>query len=113
MTQADVQADLNVAATEYAQTMRQVYTTVLDAAMATQERNVKFTQSIVERGLEELKSQTDTAREVVHSVTQQTEKQRATFETLARQSMDAYMDYLHNAASFYARGLEAMRRVTE
>lgn len=107
------QADVNVAAVESAKSLRQVYTTMLDAAIASQTRNVTFMQSIFDRGVDELKTQTDTARDVVESMTQNTQKQRATFDTLAHQSVDAYLDYLHNIVSFYARGLEAIRQATE
>jgi hypothetical protein len=104
------QAEVHAAATEYADSLRQAYTTVLDAAFASQERSVKFAQSVFERGINELRTQTDTARDVVQSVTQQTQKQRETLDTLACQSLNAYMDYVHTTASLYAKGLEAIRQ---
>jgi hypothetical protein len=107
------QADVNAATADFAKSLRQIYTTVVDAALASQERNVTFAQSIFERGVDELKSQSDTARDVVQTVAQQTSAQRATVETFAQQSVDAYMNYLQNAASFYAKGLEAIRQATE
>jgi sulfite reductase beta subunit-like hemoprotein len=113
MNKADAKAGATAATEEYAKSLRQVYTTVLDAAIASQERNVKFTQSVFERGMEELKNQTETATDVVQSVAQQTQKQRATLETLAHQSVDAYLDYVHNVVSLYAKGLEAIRQATE
>jgi hypothetical protein len=112
MSQADV-ADANVAAMESAKSLRQVYTTMLDAAIASQKRNITFTQSIFDRGVEEFKTHTDTGRDVVESIAQNTQSQRATFETLARQAVDVYMDYLHNVVSFYDKGLEAIRQATE
>jgi hypothetical protein len=107
------QGDVNIAAHDYATSVRQMYTTVVDATIASQERNVQFAQTLFERGIEELKSQTDTARDVAQAVTQQTQKQREAFETLAHQSVNAYMDYLHNLITFYEKGLEVARQATE
>jgi hypothetical protein len=107
------QAEVNVAAQDFAKSLRQIYTTVVDAALASQERNVQFARSIFEHGVDELKSQSDTARDVVQSVAQQASTQRATVESLAQQSVDAYMDYLQSVISFYAKGLEAVRQATE
>jgi hypothetical protein len=104
------QTDVNAAAKDYAQSLRQAYTTVLHATIAAQERNVKLAQNIFECGIDELRTQTDTARDVVQSVTQQTAKQRETLETLACQSVSAYMDSVQNAASLYVKGLEAIRQ---
>ena len=107
------QTDVNVAAGDSVKSLRHVYATVLDEAIASQKRGASFMQSIVERGVDELKTQTDTARDIWESMTQNTQKQRVTFDSLARQSVDAYMDYLHSVVSFYARGLEAIRQATE
>ncbi len=107
------QTEVNVAALDFAKSLRQMYTTVVDATMASQERNVKFAQSAFERGIEELKKQTDTASKLSHAVTQQTQKQREAFEALTQQATDAYLDYLHDVLSLYEKGLDVVRQATE
>ncbi len=97
-------ADVNVAALEYAKSLRDMYTKVADAAIMAQARN--------ERGVEELKTQTDTAQDVVQAVTKQAQKQTSAFEALTQQSVDTYRDYLQGVVSFYEKGLEAVRQTT-
>ncbi|HZC76729.1 MAG TPA: hypothetical protein VE258_03220 [Ktedonobacterales bacterium] len=103
---------MNVAALEYAKSLRDMYTKVADAAIMAQARNLAFAQSVFERGVEELKTQNDTAREVAQAVTQQAQKQRSAFETLTQQSVDTYRDYLQGVLSFYEKGLETVRQTT-
>jgi hypothetical protein len=105
-------ADVNVAALEYAKSLRDMYTKVADAAIMAQARNLAFAQSVFERSVEEMKTQNDTAREVAQAVTQQAQKQRSAFETLTQQSVDTYRDYLQGVLSFYDRGLETVRQTT-
>ena len=107
------QTEINVAALDFAKSLRQMYTSVVDATIASQERNVKFAQSAFERGLEEMKSQTDTASELSQAVTQQTQKQREAFEVLAHQAVDAYLDYFHDVLALYGKGLDVIRQATE
>src|SRR5258707_13826927 len=104
--------DVNVAALEYAKSLRDMYTKVADAAIMAQARNLAFAESVFERSVEELKTQTDTAQDVVQAVTQQAQKQTSAFETLAQQSVDTYRDYLQGVLSFYEKGLEAVPPTT-
>jgi hypothetical protein len=106
-------ADVNVAALEYAKSLRDMYTKVADAAITAQERNLAFARSVFERGVEELKTQTDAAGDVAQAVTQQAQKQRGAFETLTQQSADTYTDYLNGVLSFYEKGLEALRQTAK
>ena len=107
------QAEVNIAALDIAKSLRQMYTTVVDATIASQERNIKFAQSAFERGIEELKNHTDTASELSQAVMQQTQKQREAFEEHAHQAVDAYLDYLHDVLSFYEKGLGVIRQAAE
>src|SRR5260370_23189338 len=105
-------ADVKVAALEYAKSLRDMYTKVADAAIMAQARNLAFAQSVFERGVEELKTQADTARDVTQAVTQQAQKQRNAFETLTQQSVDTYRDYLQGVLSFYEQRCDAVRQTT-
>ena len=104
--------DVNVAAQEYAKSLRDMYTKVADAAIMAQARNLAFAESVFERSVEELKTQTDTAQDVVQAVTKQAQKQTSAFETLTQQSVDTYRDYLQGVLSFYEKGFEAVRQTT-
>jgi hypothetical protein len=107
------QAEVNLAALDFAKSLRQIYTTVMDATIASRERNINFAQSAFERGIEELKSQTATASGLSQAVAQQTQKQREAFEVLTHQAVDAYLDYLHDVLSLCEQGLNVVRQATE
>jgi polyhydroxyalkanoate synthesis regulator phasin len=93
--------------------VRDTYQSVVSSAAATQERNVKLAQNLVESGIEELKSQTDSAQSIIQTLAQQAEKQRQAVQTIAHESMDAYVNFLFAPFSFYQKGLEAARQATQ
>jgi acyl carrier protein phosphodiesterase len=98
---------INEATTELAQTLRETYQTVAQTAAATQERNAKFAQTLIEQGLAEMKGQAETTRVVFQKVAEQSEKQREALETLAHESVEAYIDLLFAPLAFYQKGIEA------
>ncbi len=98
---------INEAATELAQTLRETYQAMAQTAAATQERNTRFAQTLVEQGLAEIKGQAETTRVVFQKVAEQSEKQREAFETLAQESVEAYIDLFFAPLAFYQKGIEA------
>jgi hypothetical protein len=112
LAMAENDSKINEAATELAHTLRETYETVAQTAVAAQDRNVKFAQTIVEKGIEEFKGQAETTRVVLQKVAEQSEKQREVFQTLAHESVDAYIDLLFAPFALYQRGIEAIQEAT-
>jgi len=80
---------------------------LMDSAIAAQERNTKLAQSILESGVEVLKSQVNVTRSLVQELGQQFQLQQDAFQTLAQESMDAYKDFIFAPLTFWQKALSA------
>ena len=80
---------------------------LMDSAIAAQERNTKLAQSILESGVEVLKSQINITRYLVQELGQQFQAQQDAFQTLAQESMDAYKDFIFAPLTFWQKALSA------
>jgi hypothetical protein len=101
----------NKAAERLAETTRDSFGTVLDHAVALQERNVRFAQGLVDSSIKELRTQAESNRELTQELVDRAEGQREAFRTLFEESVDAYMDLAYTPFSYYKEGLEAARDV--
>jgi hypothetical protein len=80
---------------------------LMDSAIAAQERNTKLAQSILESGVEVLKSQINVTRSLVQELGQQFQVQQDAFQTLAQESMDGYKDFIFAPLTFWQKALSA------
>ena len=82
----------NKAAERLAESTRDSFGTVVDHAVALQERNVRFAQGLVDSSIKELRTQAESNRELTQELVDRAEGQRDAFRTLFEESVDAYMD---------------------
>ena len=87
---------------------RDSFRVVADGAVAVQERNTKFAQSVFESGIETLRGQTETNRAVIEKLAEETGRQQDALRTMVQESVGAYMDFLNSAFSYSQRGLEVV-----
>lgn len=85
---------------------RAIFQSVADSAVAAQERNVRYAQSLVQNGTEVLKSHAEDTRALMQTLAEQSQKQQEAFQELVRESMDAYLDYFYAPFSYYEQTLE-------
>lgn len=85
---------------------RAIFQSVADNAVAAQERNVRYAQSLVQNGTEVLKSHAEDTRALMQTLAEQSQKQQEAFQELVRESMDAYLDYFYAPFSYYEQTLE-------
>src|SRR5438105_3415019 len=85
---------------------------VVDSAVAAQERNSKLAQSILENGIEVLKSQAGVTHSLMHELGQQYQKQQEAFQALAQESMEAYRDFLFAPLTFFQKAMDAAEVAT-
>jgi len=95
----------NRAAERLAETTRDSFGTILDHAVALQERNVRFAQGVVDDSIKELRHQAESNRVMTQELVERAEKQRDAFQTLIKESVDAYMDLLYTPLAYYRQGL--------
>ena len=99
------------AAERLAETTRDSFGTVVDHAVALQERNVRFAQGLVDSSITELRTQAESNQELTQELVDRAEGQRDAFQTLFEESVDAYMDLAYAPFSYYKEGLEAAKKV--
>jgi len=102
----------NKAAERLAKTTGDSYKTVIDHAIALQERNTKFAQGVFEQTAAEIRRQAESNRALTQELVERAEKQRDAVQTLFGESVDAYVDLAFAPLSYYKEGLEAARNAT-
>jgi len=78
-----------------------IFQSVADSAVAAQERNLKFAQGVLENGTEVLRSHVEGTRTLMHTLTEQSHKQREAFSVLARGTWDAYRGFFPSPFRYY------------
>lgn len=97
-------------AEDFARVTRDSYEKVVDHAVAMQERNFRFAQGVISDSVEELQKQAKANRDLALELVQRAEKQRDAFQTLAEESLGAYLDLAFAPLSYYREGLETIAR---
>jgi methyl-accepting chemotaxis protein len=100
----------NKAAERLAETTRDSFGTVLDHAVGLQERNVRFTQGLVDGSIKELRYQAESNRAMAQELLERAERQREAFQRLLEESVEAYMELAYAPFSYYKEGLEAAKK---
>jgi hypothetical protein len=85
---------------------------LVDSAIAAQERNTRLAESILENGIEVLKSQVSVTHSLMQELGQQFQKQQDAFQALAQGSMDSYRDFIFAPLSFWQKALGAAESAT-
>ena len=91
-----------------AHTARDSFKTVVDHTVGLQERNVRFAQGIADSSIKELRHQAEANRVMSRQIVERVEEQREAFQTLAEESVGAYMDFLYAPLSYYKEGLRVV-----
>ena len=86
---------------------------LMDSAVAAQERNTRFAQSVLENGIELLKSQIGVTRSLLQEMEQQVQKSQDTFQALAEESMEAYKDFFFAPMAFWQKALDTAGSVSQ
>ena len=74
--------------------LRETNRTIVDTAVAAQERNLRYAQSTYENGIEVLKSHTESTRQLWQTLAEQSRRQQEAWQQLARLSLDMYLGWL-------------------
>jgi hypothetical protein len=97
---------MSEASERMAEATRDSFRAVADGAVAVQERNAKFAQSVFESGIETLRGQAETNRAVMENLAEETGRQQDALRTMVQESVGAYMDFLNSAFFYSQRGME-------
>jgi hypothetical protein len=80
---------LRETASSWTDTVREAVETIADSAVALQDRNVKYAQSLVDQSFEQFEHQTATLHKTFNTLAAQSAKRRAAFRHLFREAVVA------------------------
>jgi len=94
---------------EQSKPQQEVFQTVVNTALAAQERNVKLVQSMLENGTEVLKAHAKSSRDLVQTLAEQSQKQQEALQTVARGTFNTFVDFLTAPFPYLQETLESAR----
>jgi hypothetical protein len=98
--------DLNEAATRFAETLADSYRLVYGQTSESAERLQQRTQEFSELVTSNLREQTEAGRANAQQLSEQASRQQEAGQALARESVEAYTEFLNDAFSRYRAGTE-------
>ena len=94
------------AAARFADTLAESYRIVYEQAAEARERQGRLAQDFSERVMDHLKDQVESGRAASERLADQSRRQQEAGRALARESVNAYVDFLNTAFSQYREGTE-------
>ena len=101
------------AARTWTATLREAGKAVAEGAIAVQDRNVHFTQLVVDQGLKQIEDQAATLRKLYGTLASQSDDRRAAFRDLGREAAEAYIGLLAAPLKLARRAVATVRETTE
>ncbi|MGZ3637870.1 MAG: hypothetical protein ACXVCX_08545 [Ktedonobacterales bacterium] len=101
------------AAREWTETLREAGKAVADTAIAIQDRNVHFTQYVVDQGLKQIEDQTASLRTLYGTLSSTSDARRAAFRHLGREAAQAYIGFLATPVKLAQQAAETVREAAK
>lgn len=98
--------DVNEAAARFADTLAESYRIVQEQAADAQQRQGRLAQDFSERVMDHLREQAQSGQAASERLADQSRRQREAGQAFARESVNAYMDFLDTAFSQYREGAQ-------
>lgn len=103
---------------ELVDSFRETSQAIAESIIATQQRNMKFAQSMFNSTMEALKSNAEATRSLMRQWEQQVQKQQEAFQKLAQemggaQWMENYQNFIRTGFSSYQQAFEAAEKATQ
>jgi hypothetical protein len=95
------QQRINEAAEQFTDALVQSYRAVSQRGESAQEQNAQLTQDFVNKVIENLRTQTEESRDLTQQLADQQQRRAEATQSIARESVNAYMDFVRSAFSFY------------
>ena len=100
------QQQINQAAEQFANAVRDSYQAVADRSVSAQELNAELTQQFFNTVIENLRSQAEGNRQLTQQLADQQQRQQEATQALTQESVGAYMDFVNSMFSFYQQGAQ-------
>ncbi len=106
------QQRINQAAQQFTDAFVQAQRAAADSGVSAQEMNVQLTQDFFNRVIENLRTQAEDTSQLGQQLADQQQRAAEAGQTLTRESVDAYMDFVNSMFTFYQGSVEQARRQT-
>ena len=104
------QQRVNEAAEQFTDALVQSYKAVVDTGVSAQERSTQLTEVFFNQTINNLRAQAEENRQVSEQLADQQQRQAEAAQTLTRESVDAYMDFMDSMFSFWQGGIQVAER---
>jgi hypothetical protein len=106
MTDQQSQQRINEAADQFTDALVQSYKTVAERGVSAQERGAQVTEVFFNQTINNLRAQAEENRQVSEQLADQQQRQAEAAQTLTRESVGAYMDFMDSMFAFWQGGLQ-------
>jgi hypothetical protein len=103
---------INEAAQKFADALIESYRAVSERSAETQERQVRLAESFFESVTNHIRAQVQTGDAAARELAEQARRGQEASQALARESADAYIDFLNSMFSYYQRSAEEAKRAS-
>jgi hypothetical protein len=110
MTDQQSQQKINEAAEQFTDALVQSYKVVADSGVSAQERGRQVTEVFFNQTINNLRAQAEQNRQATEQLADQQQRQADAAQTLTRESVDAYMDFMDSMFSWWQGGVQAAER---
>jgi hypothetical protein len=110
MTDQQSQQKINEAAEKFTDALVQSYKTVADRGVSAQERGTQVTEVFFNQTINNLRTQAEENRQATQQLVDQQQRQADAAQTLTRESVDAYMDFMDSMFSWWQGGIQTAEK---
>jgi uncharacterized protein YukE len=104
------QQRINEAAEQFTDALVQSYKTVADSGVSAQEHNTQLTEVFFNQAINNLHAQAEQNRQATQQLADLHQRQAEAAETLTRESVEAYMDFMDSMFSWWQGGVQTAER---
>ena len=110
MTDQQSQQRINQAADQFTDALVQSYKTVAQRGVSVQEGSAQVTEVFFNQTINNLRAQAEQNRQATEQLADQHQRQAEAAQTLTRESVDAYMDFMDSMFSWWQGGVQTAER---
>jgi hypothetical protein len=112
MTDQQSQQRINEAADQFTDALVQSYKTVAERGVSVQEGSAQLTEVFLNQTINNLHAQAEENRQVSEQLADQQQRQAEAAQTLTKESVGAYMDFMDSMFSWWQGGVQSAARGT-
>jgi hypothetical protein len=104
---------VNEAARKFSEALMESYKTAAEQGMAAQQPTAQLTQDFFNAVMSNLYMQAESNRAAIQELTEQARRGQEAAQTLARESVNAHMEFLDSMFSYYRESVRSAERNAE